>query len=78
MFTLPSSWYDWNTVKLDVKPQIVHQWIVNFEMTHSVVFYTENNVLENYEVWSVKYELWSMNCEVWSLNYEVFRICIYI
>ena len=40
MFTLPSSWYDWNTVGLDVKPQIVHPWIVNFEMALSVVFYT--------------------------------------
>ena len=40
MFTLPSSWYDWNTVELNVKPQIIHPWIVNFEMALSVVFYT--------------------------------------
>ena len=33
-------WLKYSTVELDVKPQIIHPWIVNFEMTLSVVFYT--------------------------------------
>ena len=40
MFTLPLFWYDWNTVEKDVKPQIIHPWIVNFEMALSADFYT--------------------------------------
>ena len=33
-------WLKYSTVELDVKPQIIHPWIVNFEMALSVVFYT--------------------------------------
>ena len=33
-------WLKYSTVELDVKPQIIHPWIVNFEMVLSVVFYT--------------------------------------
>ena len=45
MFTIPSSWYDLNTVEKDVKPQIIHPWIMNFEMALSVVFYTTESAL---------------------------------
>ena len=33
-------WLKYSTVELDVKPQIIHPWIANFEMALSVVFYT--------------------------------------
>ena len=33
-------WLKYSTVELDLKPQIIHPWIVNFEMALSVVFYT--------------------------------------
>ena len=33
-------WLKYSTVELDVKPQIIHPWIVNFEMALPIVFYT--------------------------------------
>ena len=52
MFTLPSSWYEWNTVERDVKPQLIYPSIVTYS-TDDLSVYSVNKYFHARWQWNI-------------------------